>query len=60
LLTLRNPKEFYLINNASIDGLRKLGFGKLPSSNEKSYPKWRPLFDELKEKIKKSCRKEFR
>jgi 5-methylcytosine-specific restriction endonuclease McrBC GTP-binding regulatory subunit McrB len=52
LLTLRNPKEFYLINNASIDGLRKLGFGKLPSNDEESYPKWRPLFDELIEKIK--------
>jgi 5-methylcytosine-specific restriction endonuclease McrBC GTP-binding regulatory subunit McrB len=52
LLTLRNPKEFYLINNASIGALRKLGFGKLPSNDEKSYPKWRPLFDELKEKIK--------
>ena len=59
LLTLRNPKEFYLINNASIDGLRKLGFGngKLPSNDEKSYPKWRPLFDELKEKIKKIVEK---
>jgi 5-methylcytosine-specific restriction protein B len=53
LLTLRNPKEFYLINNASIDGLRKLGFGKLPSKDEKSYPKWRPLFEYLKDKINK-------
>ncbi|MDI3546045.1 MAG: hypothetical protein PWP68_1462 [Rikenellaceae bacterium] len=57
LLTLRNPKEFYLINNASIYGLRKLGFGKLPSNDEKSYPKWRPLFDELKEKLKKIIEK---
>jgi 5-methylcytosine-specific restriction endonuclease McrBC GTP-binding regulatory subunit McrB len=52
LLTLRNPKEFYLINNASIAGINKLGFGELPAKNEESYPKWRPLFDELKEKIK--------
>jgi 5-methylcytosine-specific restriction protein B len=57
LLTLRNPKEFYLINNASIEGLRELGFGKLPSNDEKNYPKWRPLFDELKEKIKKIVEK---
>jgi 5-methylcytosine-specific restriction endonuclease McrBC GTP-binding regulatory subunit McrB len=57
LLTLRNPKEFYLINNASIEGFRELGFGKLPSNDEKSYPKWRPLFDELKEKIKKIVEK---
>ncbi len=53
LLTLRNPKEFYLINGASEKGIKEiLGSGKLPAINEKSYPKWRPLFDELKEKIK--------
>ncbi|AEH23186.1 hypothetical protein TOPB45_1097 [Thermodesulfobacterium geofontis OPF15] len=67
LLTLRNPKEFYLINNASIKGINNLGInnlardekdqkfpnpGRNPTSYFKYYPKFRPLFDYLKERIK--------
>ena len=67
LLTLRNPKEFYLINNASIKGINNLGInnlardekdqrypdpGRNPTFYFKYYPKFKPLFDYLKERIK--------
>jgi len=62
LLTLRNPKEFYLINNASIKGINNLARdekdqkfpdpGTNPTSYFKYYPKFRPVFDYLKERIK--------
>jgi len=62
LLTLRNPKEFYLINNASIEGINNLARDpkdqKFPPPGIyqdpyfKFYPQFRPLFDYLKEKIK--------
>jgi 5-methylcytosine-specific restriction endonuclease McrBC GTP-binding regulatory subunit McrB len=58
LLTFRYPEKFYIVNGASIDqGIKELGSGseELPSADEideMSYFNLRPLFGELKEKIK--------
>jgi len=58
LLTFRYPEKFYIVNDASIEGLKELGkelgTGKsVPGVTEKNYPKWRPLFENLKDKISK-------
>jgi len=57
LLTFRYPEKFYIVNGASIEGIKKLSSSseELPSADEideMSYFNLRPLFDELKEKIK--------
>jgi 5-methylcytosine-specific restriction enzyme B len=47
LLTMRFPDRFYLLNNASRNGINKLGQGKLPTD----YSEWRPLFEYLRGQI---------
>jgi hypothetical protein len=47
LLTMRFPDRFYLLNNASRNGINKLGQGELPTD----YSEWRPLFEYLRGQI---------
>jgi hypothetical protein len=47
LLTMRFPERFYLLNNASRNGINKLGQGELPTD----YSEWRPLFEYLRGQI---------
>jgi len=59
LLTFRYPEKFYIVNGASIKGLNELRSVNLSDElkdshiNERNYPKFRPLFEYLKDKINK-------
>jgi energy-coupling factor transporter ATP-binding protein EcfA2 len=55
LLTMRFPDRFYLLNNASRNGINKLGQGRLPTD----YSEWRPLFEYLRGQIEPIVQQEL-
>jgi 5-methylcytosine-specific restriction enzyme B len=55
LLTMRFPDRFYLLNNASRNGINKLGQGELPTD----YSEWRPLFEYLRGQIEPIVQQEL-
>jgi len=60
LLTMRFPERFYLVNNASIEEIERLGQGSLPERSPAAYPQWRPLFEGLLERIDEVVQKEIK
>ena len=58
ILTIRDPNKFYIINKVSIEGINKLLKEKILLSDKKEdYPKWRPIFEDLRNRINKIYKK---
>jgi energy-coupling factor transporter ATP-binding protein EcfA2 len=59
LLTMRFPERFYLVNNVSIEGMRRLGQGSLPERSPAAYSQWHSLFEDLLECINEVVQREI-